>query len=93
MTTKNIETIRAALPLLAGGQFKVHPTNDPWDMMGPRYKKERQALMSALLNRKAKATESGVVNICKTLCDMLGVDHDRKLPDAIQALRDGKGGA
>ena len=93
MTTQNIKTIRAALPLLAGGQFRTRPTNDPWDMTGPRYKKERQALMSFLLNRKAKATESGVVNICKTLCHMLGVDHDRKLPDAIQALREGKGEA
>ena len=93
MTTKNIETIRAALPLMVGGQFITSQVDDPWDMMGPRYKKERQALMSALLNRKAKAAESGVVNICKTLCDMLNVDNDRKLPDAIKALRMERGAA
>lgn len=93
MTTQNIETIRAALPLMVGGQFITSQVNDPWDMMGPRYKKERQALMSALLNRKAKTTESGVVNICKELCELLGLDHDHELSDAIKALRMERGGA
>lgn len=90
---QKIETVRAALPLLVGGQFRTTEVNDPWDMMGPRYKSERQKLMSALLGRKAKATESGVVNICETLCEFLGLDHDRKLPGAIQTLRMERGEA
>lgn len=94
MTTKTkIETVRAALPLLIGGQFRTGAVNDPWDMMGPRYKGERQKLMSALLGRKAKATESGIVNICKKLCELLGLDHDHDLPDAIKKLRMERGEA
>ena len=92
MKTK-IETVRAALPLLVGGQFRASAVNDPWDMMGPRYRGERQKLMSALLGRKAKATESGVVNICKELCELLGLDHDHELSDAIKKLRTERGEA
>ena len=63
----------AALPLMLGGCFAPRPVNDPYDLAGPRYRQQRQAVLSALLGRKAKAAESGVNAIRDAFAALLGV--------------------
>ena len=87
MTTMNqYETIRDALGLMIGGTFSTRPVNDPWEMMGPAYKKQRQAVMSTLTGRKATVAQSGVTAIQSELARQLGVD-ERKVKEKIAAIR------
>ncbi len=87
MTTLTLnKAIREALELMIGGTFLTRPVNDPWDMMGPAYKKQRQLVMSALLGRKATAAQSGVTAIQAELARQLGVD-ERKVKETVAAIR------
>ena len=87
MTTINqYETIRGALGLMIGGTFSTRPVNDPWEMMGPAYKKQRKAVMSTLTGRKATVAQSGVTAIQSELARQLGVD-ERKVKEKIAAIR------
>ena len=85
-TQDTSKTIREALELMIGGTFSTRPVNDPWDMMGPAYKKQRQAVMSALLGRKATVAQSGVTAIQAELARQLGVD-ERKVKETVAAIR------
>jgi hypothetical protein len=87
MTTLTLnKKIREALDLMIGGTFSTCPVNDPWDMMGPAYKKQRQAVMTALLGRKATVAQSGVTAIQAELARQLGVD-ERKVKETVAAIR------
>ena len=87
MTTPTLnKAIREALGLMIGGTFSKRPVDDPWDMMGPAYKKQRQLVMSALLGRKATVAKSGVTAIQSELARQLGVD-ERKVKETVVAIR------
>ena len=80
------KAIREALGLMIGGTFSTRPVNDPWDMMGPAHKKQRQAVMTALLGRKATVAQSGVTAIQAELARQLGVD-ERKVKETVATIR------
>ncbi len=87
MTTQTVnKAIQDAIGYMIGGTFSTRPVNDPWDMMGPAYKKQRQAVMSALLGRKATVAQSGVTAIQSELARQLGVD-ERKVKETVAAIR------
>ena len=85
-TQDTSKTIREALGLMIGGTFSTRPVNDPWDMMGPACKKQRQAVMSALLGRRATVAQSGVTAIQSELARQLGADK-RKVKETVTVVR------
>lgn len=80
------KTVIEAISLMIGGTFSTRPVNDPWDMMGPAHKKQRQLVMSALLKRKATGGQSGVTAIQAELARQLGVD-ERKVKETVAIIR------
>lgn len=84
--THTSKPILEAVSVMIGGTFLARPVNDPWDMMGPAYKKQRQLVMSALLGRKATGSQSGVTAIQAELARQLGVE-ERKVKETVAIIR------
>lgn len=86
-TQTNVDPrVLAALPLMLGGCLGPRLVNNPYDLAGPRYRQQRQAVLSALLGRKAKAAESGVNAIRQAFADLLGVTP-YEVPQTLEKIR------
>ena len=87
-TPESIQSVRAALPFLVGGQFAPRPVNCPWEMAGPHYASARQRLMEALTGKRLPKAKCGVTAISQEIASRLGVPCTIPAVEAaVKALR------